>query len=269
MRLMKNGSVGQLHLQQPVQLPANLVEKIGDSIAGFRDVQITVREHGRVVFIGAQHLQNRRRHRAPCILVVVAGVVPASGEVDRPAVGVAGGSLGSRIPRMAGGIVGPIAGIDGRLGRIATLEVEGLGRCTQSGVVDIVADIEVVRLGAQCCGVQVVGTGLVQCREIDPPHVVAGSRAIIATTRDLASNNRQRRYQRGVGPADLDRRTRIGTQHRHLRIGRPITEVIQLYGGGNRRCPRRARRRQYEQSRERDPRCHGGSTNVRCRCVHP
>ena len=191
---VRDRSVGHLHPQQPVALPADLVENIGDPVARLGDVPV-VAEDRRVDLVGHQqgddHVQ-RERH----VLIVVAGVVPA-------AVDVAGLPFGPAVdiklrrpvlPRrkvarrvMPGATVG--------LGNIpaATLVEVGADGRFEHRQVHVVGNAEAVRAQAVLGIVDVVGPRRLQGRDVGVPHLVAGGRVGLAAAPGLEINRQYRR----------------------------------------------------------------------------
>ena len=131
-----------LHPQQPVQLPAGLLEQRGlQAVRGRGGV-------GAQQVDGGQQLPGRQRTRGH-VLAVVAGVVPAAGDVEPAALGPAGvQALGVRAgPGRHGGVAGvrrdsEVAGgsavtrrpglVDRAAGALEVEEAEGVGG--QTGV---------------------------------------------------------------------------------------------------------------------------------------
>jgi hypothetical protein len=76
---VQHGAVGQLHAEQPVQLPFDLVQDVRHTIAGFRDVPVVA--EGRRIRLKSHHQVPERTEGERDVLVVVAGVMPAPGDI--------------------------------------------------------------------------------------------------------------------------------------------------------------------------------------------
>ena len=231
---------GKLHLEHPLELIGDLVEDVGDAVAGLRDVQIAVCEEARVVLVRPEQVEDRRRHGPPDILVVVAGIVPAAGEIERAVVGVTARRGGRRVADVTGGLIGPRTGVRRRFGGVATLEVEGPQRRAQGVAIDLRADLEVVGLGGQGGAVDPVDPRRFERREIDPPHRVARRRPVVALEGDRSTVAGHAEDHHVTAVPDLDRRTRIGAEDGDLGVCRAVAEVVQLDVRGS-QVPLRAR----------------------------
>jgi len=172
-------ALGHLHLEQELELPAGLVEQVGDPVPPLGDVHGPIRERaGRLAEVPRALVEVEERpsrHGAvDHVLAVVPGVVPATRHVER--VVAAGG-------RRAGNLlVGEVAGgtSESRLARVRHGDLDAgavVEEIRQGVVLQRAVDAGADREGAAALlpdRQHVAATGRLERGEVDDVHPVAG-----------------------------------------------------------------------------------------------
>ncbi len=162
--LVQHRAVGVLHLQQPLQPPAGLLQQVGQAGIEGRNRQRQRAGAGGAQFVQPHHLADAdRRHMGP--LAVVAGVVPATPQIARLTVHNEGGfvEMAGLVANAGDGIVDRHAGAD---------QEEGAGGVADQRPVQVVSHAE--RRGGLVADPHAIATGRGQGREVARPHMFAG-----------------------------------------------------------------------------------------------
>ena len=146
--LVVNAAVGGLHLHHPVELVLGLIEDVGLAVAALRDADV-IAIGGRGGEVGVHQVSDCLRCRYD-ISAVVAGIVPAAGNVDLLA-----GTINGR----HGVVAGRVAELAALYRTAAALEIEHLHGLIQHVIIDIVADREGVGLVKAAAGDVILALG--------------------------------------------------------------------------------------------------------------
>ena len=140
--LMPGATIGVLHFEHPLKVPADFIEDVGSAVAGLRNLELNRLEPGPVDLPSPQQ-RPRGDSGVDHVTAIVAGVVPAADVVSRPRFARTGMKLASKVAGWMG-IAGKLRSkIDGGA---TTLAVEAAHGEVISSLEDIAAHGEVPAL---------------------------------------------------------------------------------------------------------------------------
>ncbi len=186
-------AVGHLHAHQPVALPSQLIEHVGNPVTRLGDVPVVAKHRG-VQLIGHQE-RDHDVERERDVLIVVARIVPAAVHVACLPLGLAvdielcGLVLPAR--QVTGGVV-PGSAVGRGNGPAATLIEEGPDRRFQHRQVYVVGDAKAIGPHTVLGIIDVVIARGLQGRDVGVPHLVAGGLVGLASTPRLERDGQHR-----------------------------------------------------------------------------
>ena len=95
-------------------------------LSRFRNIQVTILEQTGIIFMSAQQKEDRSGNSAPNVLVIIACIMPAAGEIPGADVCVTRSRTCGGVAHVTCRAIRPASGISGRLWGIAALIIKGL-----------------------------------------------------------------------------------------------------------------------------------------------